>query len=100
MQIAQPIADVSTNAWTPTPVWNQIGELVPNDSTFVATPNEPQNDTFDCKLTAIAPPGPGPQTLYVRLKGVGMLPNLQATFSLVQGGRVIATKTIQPLPGA
>jgi len=99
-QIAQPMQDISTNAWTPTPVWQEIGELVPNDATFVVTPSEPQNDTFVCKLSPILPPGPGPQILYVRLCGVGMLANLHATFSLLQGSRTIASATVTPLPGA
>jgi len=94
-QIALPISDVFTGGWTPTPVYAQINTPAPPDVTMVSSPVHPSPDSFEVKLSPLCWPGPGPQTLQIRLKQ--MTANLvNVTVVLLQGTGIIASWNVQP----
>jgi hypothetical protein len=94
-QIALPASDISDSGWTPTPVFAQIDQRTPTDTTSVISSGKSQGDSFEVKFAPLSYPGPGTVTLSVRLKKTdsGKLP---VTVRLVRGSTVIASRVIQP----
>jgi hypothetical protein len=95
-QTARPRSDVSDTGWTPQPVAPQLNEVVPNDASLVTSSANPQGDTFEVKLDALAWPDNGPQTLTVRLQATGSTPFPNVIVLLLQGTAIIAYRTVQP----
>jgi hypothetical protein len=94
-QQASPISDVSVSGWSPTPVTPEVNESVPKDSTYVSSSANPQGDTFEVKLAALAWPEAGPETLTVRVQQVGSGSD-SVTMTLLQGdGTIIASRLAQ-----
>jgi hypothetical protein len=90
-QVALPRSDIFDNGWTPTPVYSQLDAGSP-----VTSSTNPQGDSFEVKLDALAYPDSGPQTLTVRLQATGSPPFPNVTILLLQGTRVIAYQIVQP----
>ncbi|HEX4614015.1 MAG TPA: hypothetical protein VH092_37885 [Urbifossiella sp.] len=59
-QRARPDADVANDGWTPTPLFAQLDEPVPDDGTQIASPDLPPASTFRVHLTERAVPIAGP----------------------------------------
>lgn len=71
-QTALPVSDVSNFGWTPTPVYQQIDQPVPTDTTFVT--NAPNGtSSFEVQLAPLITPGPGSEVLTVRMAGSGQV---------------------------
>ncbi len=66
-QAAQPVGDVSNTTWTPSPIYPQVGEFTPDDSTYVTSSGSSSGDSFEVTMSPIAFPVPGPQILRTRL---------------------------------
>jgi hypothetical protein len=92
-QVARPTADDRVGGWTPTPLYQRINGVTANDAAPVASGSNPQGDAFEVKLAALAAPGPGAETLTVRMAGDGSTP---ATVALLQGGTAIASARFMP----
>lgn len=99
-QESQPIADVITGEWVPTPVYSQINDPYPGDSTFVSSDGLPQGDTFEVRLKPLYAPEDGDHTLTVRMRKLGV--GVEWTWiSLLQAREpldplVIATRRVDP----
>ncbi len=95
-QKARPAADVSNDGWTPTPVYAQLNEAVPDDGTFVTAPA--QGGSFIVRLARLAAPVVGPDefphTLTIRLSGPGLV-----LIEFLQGETLIAMRVVDPPPG-
>lgn len=98
-QFARPSSDVSTGGWTSAPLWSKIDEASAGDSDYVSSALNPDRDTFECALSAVSVPQPGlPHTLTVRLRRTAdeaANPGW-TTIALMEGGRAIASKLVQP----
>jgi hypothetical protein len=94
-QAAGPIADLFNSGWTPVPLFPELNKPAPNDATYVVSSVDPHGDTFTEQLSPLAPPGPGPQVLTVRLKQTAAS-TVSVTITLLQGSTVIATQTVSP----
>ncbi len=97
-QFARPAQDVYDIGWTPqtgSDLSAQLNEVTPDDTTLVWSPASPQGNTFEVKLSGVAVPADGTQTLSIRLMqtDVGVNP---VRVSLLQGYDFIATWTRQP----
>ncbi len=94
MQVARPASDVSNVNWGPTPLFAHIGAPAPNDPSPVST-LVPPGGVFAVQLAPAARPITGTHTLTVRLNKTDPCPGL-LTFALLQGGRTIAARSVQP----
>jgi hypothetical protein len=94
-QIALPVSDVSVSDWTPTPVWQQVNLLAPDDVHQVTTGTSPNGARFKVNLARLAFPDSGPQVLTVRLKQTGT-PGVSVGVILWQGTRAIAATNFLP----
>ena len=56
VQKARPASDISTGAWTATPLWSKVDEVTPDDDTTKITSDNPNSDTMEVKLTAVTDP--------------------------------------------
>lgn len=92
-QQAQPIEDISTGGWQPTPIYSEIDGLAPDDGSEVTSSAD--GDSFVCRLGPILEPDEGSQTLTVRLKREGS-DKLEAKVELLQGDTSIAHTTVRP----
>jgi hypothetical protein len=95
-QKARPASDVSNDGWTPTPVYAQINEATPDDSTFVTAPT--YEGPFEVQLAPLAAPYAGASaftpTLTIRLAGPGIV-----MVELLQDETLIAVGLFDPAPG-
>jgi hypothetical protein len=58
-QIALPVAsDIVEGYWTPTPIFSEINQPVPDDTTYVTSGDDPVDDTFVVPLTPLMAPNP------------------------------------------
>jgi hypothetical protein len=93
-QKARPVWDVSEGSWTPTPIFPQLNEIIPDDMSLVTSSTTP-GDVFEVQLAALAKPGAGPETLTVRLRKTDT-PVAYAVCYLMQGSTLIAGRVFQP----
>lgn len=70
-QKSRPVSDVSNATWSPVPLYPQLNEAVPNDSTYVTSSGSDDQDVFVVGLANVLWPLPGPQVLIVRLESLG-----------------------------
>jgi hypothetical protein len=93
------VADVVTGGWTPTPIYAQVNDPSPGDSTDVSSNGVPgTGDTFEVRLAPLGRPRTGAHTLTVRIAADGCA---TVFVSLVQGGTnvVIAAGSYTPSAG-
>jgi hypothetical protein len=89
-QASRPSADIANSGWIPTSgYFLRINEPIPRDSTFVESSIDPENDAFVVKLSDLAWPRSGPQSLKVRLRETSSA-GTKVTCSLLQGTRLIS----------
>ena len=95
-QVVRPVSDVSTGSWTPTPVYQQIDETDPDNSTTeVTSGNDPTTEIFEVKFPKLEPPVAGTHVLKVRLKRTGSSEDVWALVQLMQGNRQVAAKGVK-----
>jgi hypothetical protein len=92
-QAAVPIADDYVRGWSPTPVSAQIK---PPGSGGVTSAPCLSLDTFIVRLSAVARPGKGPQTVVITLGNNDPNDLLSATVNLLGQGGTIASWQVQP----
>ena len=74
-QFARPSQDLSVRGFAPTPVYQQINGITPNDSKFVqAYTDGSVNVQFKVKLSNVGLPRPGPGVFRLRIKITGTFP--------------------------
>ena len=98
-QNSPPDSDVSAGGWTPTPIYEELDEPSPDDSSEVTSGAGGFNVTFEVGLAELAWPKPGQQQLIVRLKRTetGGPPNdPPVRVELKQASSVIAQRTFTP----
>lgn len=96
-QFGRPISDISTGAWTTTPLYAKIGETTYSDTDYVQSKsfkdlNAGSTDVFEVKLTTLSTPNAGTHTIRFRAKYTEGT-DLGITCALVQGSTVIASYT-------
>lgn len=97
-QIGRPTSDMVVGGWTPTPLYQQLNETVPNDSTLVTSPSGTA-PSFQVKLSSLT----NPQTtsgLVIRFRAEspgGSGAAEQANAELFQGSTLIAQTGLQSL---
>lgn len=93
-QFARPVHDILVEDWTPTPVYEQLNEVVPDDEeTEVTSGNNPRGDAFEVGLSHLEDPAHyQDHVLRYRVKKTGPR-TTSATISLYQGEILIATGT-------
>lgn len=88
-QKARPAADISTSGWSPTPVYDEIDEAIPNDALYVEAGTSAA--VFTVKLARLAAPVAGPDesshALTVRIDGPSPV-----LVELLQGTTLIASR--------
>src|ERR1700722_16271528 len=95
-QQALPITDVAEGSWQPTPIFQQINNPQNNDLTLVTSSSNPANDTFEVALpSSLQWPQAGNQILTVRLRQT-VSGSTSVYVVLLQGTRIIATRSFQP----
>ena len=114
VQTLLPSFDLDVGLWTPTPVWSRINAVQQPDE-WVTTPEFPQSEAFEVRLTTaeVEQPFPGDHTLTVRLKSSvpaasssslssgssssGLSGPAEVTLQLLQGSNVIAARVVEPV---
>src|SRR3954469_21589771 len=69
-QFARPVSDLATGAWSPTPVWSRLDEVVPSDADFVSDAEDGTIGVpFQVSLNTISDPGKNlSHIIHVRLR--------------------------------
>jgi hypothetical protein len=96
-QKSQPIADhlPPANYWVPKPIYPQVNDPHPGDSTFVSSFGTPTGDTFEVDMDPIGPPvSGGAQKLTVRIRWL-YATDVSVWISLLQGNALIATREVE-----
>jgi hypothetical protein len=97
-QVVTPVGDVENSVigWLPEPVYLEINEATPDNSTFVSSLANPQGNAFEVYFDELAKPVAGAYTLTVRLKCT-QLPAVAVKVTLRMGfGGAVATRIITP----
>jgi hypothetical protein len=93
-QSARPSADISDGGWAPSPLFSKLNELLPDDGSFVSSPDDPDHKTFEVQLSKMAAPKAGAQQLRVRLRRTNTSANIYAKIMLLQGEDTIIAERI------
>lgn len=94
-QQARPSADVTIEGWSPPPLYERLDEAEPDDGDFVESPSDPEGATFEVRLSALAWPKTGTQTLRFRLRKTAA-EDVPATVFLLQGNAILAFSRVEP----
>lgn len=102
-QFARPVTpDISTGGWTPTPIFDEIDDVTPDDGTTeVLSADDPSSDTMEVSLSAVTDPTSSANHV-VRFRhqhtttGGGSAPTMTLDVSLYQGTTLIATTQVAP----
>ena len=102
-QFGRPTSDISTGAWTTTPLFSDIDEAVPDDGTTeVVSESDPSSDVFECALTnTLTDPVSSTGHIYrftheMTESGGGAGSTNDLTCALFQSTTQIATTTVNP----
>jgi hypothetical protein len=99
LQVLRPFSDVDATGWSPTPLWDQINELVADTSDFVACANASGIQDFTVAISSgnAAPAFRDRHTIWIQLCYAGIdAPDAgsNTTVDLLQGVTLIATLVI------
>jgi len=93
-QFLRPSSDISTGAWTTTPLFSKVNETSSNDSPFITSPNN-SNTTCDLGLSTGDTPDSGTRTLRIRARKGTQSNNRGLNYNVKQGGTSVESGTVE-----
>lgn len=104
-QVVQPVADTSnTGYWTQddgttlTNLYTRINEVVPQDTTFIESPSNPQMNVYVTRLGQVSVPVAGPIVLSNRVRTSRPYYVMNLLIELLQGSTVVQSFTHNGVP--